>query len=253
MHNTASQYYGFDLEYHAVQLLPSELGSFASYLNEANLKGVNVTIPYKQQLFPFVDRLDSAAQKIGALNTISRENGELIGFNTDIHGFCEPLEEYYAEIESTRVVVFGTGGAARAIVFGLRNFDLEEVVLVSRRPNEINHNQWPHYVRFVSYDVWPDLIDETALLVNATPLGMYPKMDESPVRESQIPLLSNKICYDIVYNPEKTKFLSQAEQAGARTIGGLEMLIHQGSRAFEHWTGRSFPLDQVRKALQANI
>jgi shikimate dehydrogenase len=106
---------------------------------------------------------------------------------------------------------------------------------------------WPQSAQIISYDAWASYAEETSVFVNATPLGMVPNTEGSPVRPAEAVLLSGKICYDIVYHPLQTTFLKEAKEAGARTIGGLEMLIHQGSRSFELWTGRTFPVDIVRE------
>lgn len=249
MHNLAAKHHGFDIRYHAVNLQSNELGSIAAHLNSPFFKGANITIPYKQMLLDYVDQLDNVSQNFGAINTIVKEQEQLVGYNTDVYGFSVPLQPFEDQIAESRAIVFGTGGASRAIVYALREMDVPEVVLVSRNPDKTD--SYPEYgnIYVESYEAWPALSEEACLIVNATPLGMEPDTDASPVHETETDLLSEKICYDIVYKPLKTKFLKQAESAGARTIGGLEMLIEQGSRSFEFWTGKPFPSQKIRQRL----
>ncbi|MGK7368988.1 MAG: shikimate dehydrogenase [Candidatus Halalkalibacterium sp. M3_1C_030] len=253
MHNTAAAYYGIETEYHAIRLEQTELTILAAHLNEDLFKGANITIPYKQLLMDYMDRLDDTASEIGAINTIVREQYSPVGYNTDSYGFAVPLEAYEDELYESRVIVFGTGGATRAIVHALKAMGVSEIVLISRNPAGITEYQEDDAIRVEGYDSWTAFTDETSLIVNATPIGMSPKTGEAPIREEEKEVLSGKICYDIVYNPVKTRFLAMAEEAGARTIGGLEMLMHQGSRSFELWTGKPFPIDEVRKKLHEAI
>lgn len=249
MHNAALDFYGMDARYHAIKLQSSELGRLASYLNEENFLGANVTIPYKQLITDYVDEIDRSAQAIGAVNTIVKRDYKLQGFNTDMYGFLAPLNDVMDLLAGERALIFGTGGAARAIVTALLSAGIEYIYLVSRNPSRAGTFVEEEQVSVISYHEWTAYASEISLIINATPLGMDPDTDKSPVQVAEQPNLSDSICYDIVYNPLKTKFLKMAEEAGARTIGGLEMLIEQGSRSFELWTGRPFPMDKVRRAL----
>lgn len=248
MHNRAADLLGMELKYHAVRLEANELSSLPPLFNSSHFQGANVTIPYKETLLPFVDQLDDTAGQIGAINTIAREGNSLWGYNTDVFGFQEPLRPWLKELENSKAVVFGTGGASRAIVNALDNMRLEEIVVVSRNPERRSSFTHPK-VRITGYANWTAMAEGASLIVNATPLGMEPDIDSSPVRVGGEEPLRDAICYDIVYKPLKTKFLKQAENAGARTIGGLEMLMQQGSRSFEIWTGSAFPLDEIRTYL----
>ena len=253
MHNTALDYYGLDAQYHAIDLQSNELSRLAAYLNRDTFLGANITIPYKQVIGSYLDDVDGMAQSIGAVNTIVKNEFRLEGKNTDLYGFTAPLESYTSFLEGHRAVVFGTGGASKAIVSALINLGMDEIYLVSRKPQRIHSYDDRRGVQLISYPEWPSYAEEAALIVNATPLGMYPKVDSSPVKDVEKDYLTNRICYDIVYNPIQTRFLRQAEAAGATTIGGLEMLIQQGSRSFEHWTGRKFPIENIRNLLYGEI
>lgn len=253
MHNTALTYYNMEAHYYAIDLLNSELSDLATYLHNENFKGANITIPYKQLLFDYLDDLKPEAQKIGAVNTIIKENGYLNGANTDYYGFLEPLKDFSYEFEGLSAVVFGTGGASRAIVVALTHLGIKRIYMVSRSPGRQNSFNEIGQVQVVSYSNWTSFLDEVALVVNATPLGMHPHSDTSPVREQEKQFLCGRICYDIVYNPIRTKFLKQAAEAGAKTINGLEMFIQQGSKSFERWTGKPFPVEKIRNTLHEKL
>lgn len=246
MHNTALKYYGMDARYYAINLQSNELADLASFLHNENFKGANITIPYKEMLFDYMDTIDTAAREIGAVNTIVKKDNYLKGTNTDYLGFLHPIEENGYQIEGMSAVVFGTGGASKSIVVALIEMGIQTVFLVSRSPQARNTYDDNEQVQIVSYSNWTSFLDEVTLIVNATPLGMHPNIDKSPVRDTEKQLLAGRICYDIVYNPIRTKFLRQAEDAGAKTIDGLEMLIQQGSESFKLWTGKPFPTDKVR-------
>lgn len=253
MHNTALQYYEMVATYYAVDLQSSELTKLASYLNRETFLGANITIPYKQIVADYLDHVHEKAHKIGAINTIVKKDYSIEGYNTDYEGFLTPLKEFENDLFGSNALVFGTGGASKAIVVALLEMGIEEIFLVSRTPGAISSFEEFEQVDVISYHEWPSMLDEVLLVVNATPLGMYPNIDESPVRDSEIQFLQDRICYDIVYNPLKTKFLKQAEQMGTTTISGLEMLIEQGSRSFELWTGNPFPTEIIRSTLNERL
>ncbi len=244
MHNIALQHHKIDANYHAVQIEQGELPTLIAHFNKPNFLGANITIPYKIDLMDAVDVLTPEAVEIAAINTIIKKEDKLIGHNTDAYGFKQALleiEEPYFDTE--RALIFGTGGATHAIIFALNDFGFDEVCMVSREPNRLEHK---HNVVLCSYENWFDYAEEASLIINATPLGMYPNVESSPVNDGQIDYLSGKICYDIVYNPVETKFLRQAKQAHGITIGGLDMLIHQGAESFYRWTGKRFPVGLIK-------
>lgn len=253
MHNIALQHHGIEAEYLAVELYPNEVTKFVSLCSSDAFLGCNITLPYKQEFFPLADSVDQDASDIGALNVLTRERGQLVGYNTDIHGFLEPLLKYADEIEGCRAIVFGTGGSSKAVCSGLFKMGAAEIIQVTRSPEGKESGQFPEATNYVDYSQWTAYADEATLIVNCTPLGMSPNLSASPVREGEAEYLHGKICYDLVYNPVNTSFLRLSESVGAKTIGGLEMLIQQGNRAFELWTGKRFPLDLIRQAIEENF
>lgn len=249
MHQTALDFHGINAQYHAIDLTQADISDFIGWLNRDEFLGCNITIPYKSQFVEVVDHIDNYAREAGVINTITKSDHKLMGHNTDVHGFTAPLVQYSDRIEGGRVIVFGTGGAAKAVKIGLEDMGVEEIVFVSRTPERSNLNSDYVWIETVSYDQWQSFADEAAMFVNTTPLGMSPDIDQSPISEFDGKLLENKICYDLIYNPIQTNFLKQAEEFGAITVNGLDMLIMQGNRSFEIWTGKTFPFDSIKKLL----
>ncbi len=246
MHSTALKQHGLNAQYHAVAVAMSEITSLAAHFNVPDFLGANITIPHKENFLEIVDEITEVAQEIGAINTIIKDNGKLIGDNTDAYGFTVPVEEYLDYVDLDRAIVFGSGGATKAIIYALKAIGFQEIVMVSRRPERYSDSN-----EFIScgYDVWADFAEESSLIINATPLGMIPNTDASPVNDDQIELLREKLCYDIVYNPKETKFLKQAIRSGGIPIGGIDMLIHQGAKSFKLWTGKDFPIGLIKMKL----
>jgi len=249
MHETALAYHGIDARYHAVDVLPGDLTSLISWMNRGSFQGANITIPYKRELLSVVDRLDNTAMSVGAINTLVKSDGELIGYNTDVDGFRYPLEAYADQLEGGTAILFGSGGASLAVRYALHQLGLEKIVLVSRSPGSVVMQG----VELCNYSNWQAWAEEAVLLVNSTPLGMAPVIEESPVDNRDVELLEGKICYDLVYNPLETRFLRLAREAGAETINGLEMFIAQGDRAFQLWTGVRFPWDEVYRRIREEL
>lgn len=192
-----------------------------------NLHGLNVTIPYKQQVIPYLTQLDSGAEAIGAVNTIRFQGTARIGYNTDIYGFAQSLDTLLRKgsgPQPEKALVFGTGGASRAVVFELQRRGIV-TLLVSREPNAGE----------ISYaEVDETLLSDFRLLINTTPLGMSPKVDTFP----DIPyatLTPAHRLFDLVYNPRETQFLQRGAASGAQTQDGLPMLYGQAEKAWEVW------------------
>lgn len=193
-----------------------------------NLKGLNVTIPYKEKVISYLDELDKDAQSIGAVNVVKiirqpKGKYKLIGYNSDIIGFTESIEPLL-EPHHKKALILGTGGASKAVFHGLKNLGIE-AKYVSRTPAE----------GMLCYEeLTPEIMTEYTIIVNGTPVGMYPKVDFCP----DIPyeyLTPNHLLYDLLYNPNVTLFMKKGEQYGAKTKNGLEMLLLQAFAAWEIW------------------
>ena len=254
MHQTAIDYHDLNAKYYAIDLHTGDIPDFVSWLNRDAFLGCNITIPYKKLFFDVVDRQDSIASNLGVVNTIARSGSELVGYNTDVYGFLQPLGQWRAQLEGTTAIIFGTGGASKAVMTGLMTAGISRILFVSR--NVKNHSI-PEYagdsdvdIQYIDYSQWSAYIGDVSILVNATPLGMYPGTEKSPVSEGDLHLLKGKICYDLVYNPLNTTFLTYADRAGGHIIQGHHMLIHQGDQSFNIWTGKSFPLELIYKKIE---
>ncbi len=191
------------------------------------LKGLNVTLPYKQQVIPFLNEISKEAKEIGAVNVIKvthkGEKVHLKGFNSDVVGFVEsikPLLDY----NHKKALILGTGGASKAIDYGLKSLGLETIfVSRTKKPGQLTYEE-----------VTAEVVKEYSVIVNCTPLGMYPKVEECP----QIPyeaLDSHNLLYDLIYNPDETMFLFKGRKQGAVTKNGLEMLLLQAFASWEFW------------------
>ncbi len=195
-----------------------------------NLNGLNVTIPYKEQVIPFLDELDEDAANIGAVNVIKfiHNNGDLKlkGYNSDVIGFCDSISPLLKP-HMKKALVLGTGGAAKAVCYGLKKLGIQPQ-LVSRKNSD----------KAISYtEITEEIINDHHIIVNTTPLGMYPNIDESP----DIPyeyLTPEHLCYDLLYNPDETLFMKNAKAHGAVTKNGLEMLLLQAFASYDIWNSK---------------
>ena len=224
--NTKFKSEGINALYHNFEI-PSINDFYDIINNNPNLEGLNVTIPYKEQIIPLLDDLDENAANIGAVNVIkfisTTEGLKLKGFNSDIIGFCESIKPLLKP-HHTNALVLGSGGAAKAVFCGLKNLGIKPIY-VSRTKNAEN----------LTYDeLTPAIIAKHKVIVNASPLGMHPHIDTCP----NIPyeqLTTNHLCYDLVYNPNETLFMKKALAVGAIAKNGLEMLHLQAVAAWNIW------------------
>lgn len=224
--NQKFQSEGINAEYRNFEI--PDIGDLMELIGETpNLGGMNVTIPYKQQIIPYMDYMDPVAKEVGAVNVVkfirSGNDLELKGFNTDVIGFTDSIRPMLGPTH-THALILGTGGASKAVDFSLRQLGLE-TTFVSRtaRPGVITYA-----------DITPEIMAENTVIVNCTPLGMYPHMDESPDIPYDL-LTPAHICYDLLYNPEVTQFMKLAAARGAVTKNGLEMLMLQAFASWDIW------------------
>lgn len=253
MHQTALNHYHIPAKYIALDLPENQLHEFIPWCNHDNFLGCNITIPFKQDFNKIVDIIDPFAQKVGVVNTLVKREYQLIGYNTDVYGFLKPLKSHMDKIEYFNAIIFGTGGASKAVMTALESEGFEEIIFVSRNPNLRAIKSNTSNVRVVDYNQWQSYTDDVSLIVNCTPVGMYPNTDETFLREDEAKLFQGKICYDLIYNPMETTFLRMAKHNGAYTINGLDMLIYQGSKSFELWTDKTFPVEKIRNKLMTHL
>ncbi len=192
---------------------------------DANLKGFNVTIPYKEEIIPFLNHLDAAAKEIGAVNVIKiQEDGKLIGYNSDYYGFKKSLEEFIPKQVFHKALVLGTGGAAKAVVTALNHLGIPY--------QYVSRNKSAQSLSYEELD--QKIIEGYTIIVNTSPLGMYPDVDSFPAIPYAF-LDSRHYLYDLVYNPEETVFMKKGIAQGAHVMNGLPMLIGQAEKAWEIW------------------
>jgi shikimate dehydrogenase len=254
MHNAAFKKLGLDYIYLPFRVKPEALAEAVVGLRALNVRGFNVTIPHKVSVIPLLDSLDPLAEKIGAVNTVVNNNGELRGYNTDAEGSLRALLGRGVEPRDKNVVILGAGGAARAIAYILAGRGAHLTIL--NRKLELD---WAGDIaEFIRDDLGREVrvmelvprklaaaLAGAGILVNATSVGMSPAGGKSPVPAR---LLHRRlVVFDIVYNPLLTRLLREARAAGARVIGGIDMLAWQGALAFEKWTGRAAPLSLMRR------
>ena len=215
-----------DYEYRLYELSPGQLGPF---LEKKEFDGLNVTIPYKKTVIPYCDELTEAAKSIGSVNTIvKRPDGTLLGHNTDYDGIMWLLKNAGAQVKGKKAVVLGTGGASLTVQAALRNLGAAPVVVISRSGEDNYENIARH--------------SDAKILINATPVGMYPKTGVSPVDLDVFTALEG--VFDVVYNPAKTQLLLEAEKRGIPCANGLGMLVAQAKAACERFTGQ--PIDDEK-------
>ena len=208
-----------DYPYSLFEKEPEELSDF---LKNGDFTGINVTAPYKKEVIPYLDALSPVAARLGAVNTIVRRNGKLIGHNTDYFGFLTMIESSGIIVTGKKVLVLGNGGASNTAVTALR--ELGAQVIVISRSGENNYSNLDRHT-------------DAAVIVNTTPVGMYPNTDGAPLDLSPFPQLEAVL--DVIYNPARTRLLQQAENMGLITVNGLLMLVAQAKEASEWFTGKS--------------
>ncbi|NLZ82658.1 MAG: shikimate dehydrogenase [Clostridiales bacterium] len=209
-------------------LTPLDNEEFEAFMINKDFTAINVTIPYKQKVIPYLDVLHETAKAVGAVNTIINNKGKLTGYNTDFYGFEYMLIHNNIGIEGKRCLVLGNGGAARAVVAVLEHLKAGEILVVSRRPSDSS----------ISYEECYQNYSDSHIIINTTPLGMYPNIDASP-----LDLTTFKKCQavvDLIYNPLDTKLTLQARELGIKSVTGLLMLVAQAKQAIEYFLDKNF-------------
>jgi shikimate dehydrogenase len=260
MHNAAFAELGLDYIYVPFRARPEELAAAVAGLKALNVRGFNVTIPHKVAVISLLDGLDPLAEKIGAVNTVVNDGGELRGYNTDAAGFLRAAVEGGIEPEGSNVVVLGAGGASRAVSYVLAEGGADLTIL-----NRLQELEWAKDIaRLIEEELGRRVrvlelqdgllagaLAGANVLVNATSVGMSPGADISLVPAGL--LRGDMTVFDVVYNPIETRLLREAAAAGARTVSGIDMLAWQGALAFEKWTGRAAPVDLMRRVAVAAL
>lgn len=250
MHNAAFKALNLNCTYIAFRIAKDELEAGIESLRKTNIAGFNVTMPHKVAIIPLLDELDETCEKIGAVNTVNNENGKFKGYNTDIHGFIEPIKRRKIDLKSKTVLLMGAGGAARAVVTAFTNENLAKLVVAARNLDKAKSlmdicKKSNLNCELVNLNNASEYAKNSDLIVNATPIGM--KGEPSIIKAENI--RKDSIVYDLVYRPLTTDLIQKAEEAGATIIYGYEMLLEQGAKAFEIWLKMEAPRDVMKKIL----
>lgn len=276
MHNAAltslSRNVGQRLDYIYVALSvgPTDLATALAGFAAIDLRGFNVTIPHKQAILPLLDQVSAIAQAVGAVNTVWRTEQGWSGTNTDVQGFLAPLQGQ-RDWQQTTALVLGSGGAARAVIAGCAQLGCKAVRVIGRDRQKLKYFQqswkpaisstssrtavpgtaFPNDLHVHTWTDLPELLPQADLLVNTTPVGMHPQVNQSPLSDRDVEQLPTQaIVYDLIYTPSPTYLLKQGQARGLTTINGLEMLVQQGAAALEIWLNQPAPMDVMRQAAQ---
>lgn len=213
--------------YKLFEIPNDKLGDFVNAIKLLKIKGFNVTIPYKESIIKHLDNISDEAARIGAVNTVMLKDNKLYGYNTDYFGIHIMLKSKNISVKNKTAVVLGSGGACKAVITYLLDNDVEKIYIVSRNPKNINLNKDNKKISIINYN---DLINiKGYLIINTTPVGMFPKIYDSAVNKEVIK--NFEVVVDLVYNPMQTKFLQFAKEEGKVNIGGLLMLVGQAVKS----------------------
>ncbi|HTY23950.1 MAG TPA: shikimate dehydrogenase [Desulfomonilaceae bacterium] len=254
MHNIAFEATGMDCIYVPLPVRPKHLGEAVRGLCSLGFMGVNVTVPHKEKVLPFLDRVSDEAARIGSVNTIKIHDGRVLGDNTDWQGFLNHLAEIPFDPEGSEALILGSGGSARSVAYALLSKGAR--VTLCGRSIETTAKVAEHFRKFfpatnpgaMTYDQLSLQRINADMVINTTPLGMPPQFSSSPWPEKAM-FPKCGLVYDLVYNPPITPFIEQALKNGVRAVNGLGMLVHQAALAFNIWTGIPAPLEAMRRAV----
>ncbi|MBI4978794.1 MAG: shikimate dehydrogenase [Spirochaetes bacterium] len=257
IHNSAFAACGCNAVY--VPFLVNDIEDAVAGVRALGIRGVSVTIPFKQDVMKHLDAIDAAAEAVGAVNTVVNDNGRLTGYNTDGYGALRALKQK-AAVENASVLVLGTGGSACGIAMTMLMTEKPvRLVVVGRTPEKsaafagMLTKRSGKPVEHCSFDGsdFSSRVHEADIIINTTPVGMHPEIDASPLSRDIIE--SRHTVFDIVYTPQYTKLLKYAREKRAAVVFGYEMLLHQAAVQFELWTKQAMPLGVARKALTAAL
>lgn len=216
-------------------LIPLNEEEFKSFMEKREFNAINVTIPYKKAVLPYLDDISPQAKQLGAVNTIVNKDGHLTGYNTDYDGFRYTLLHNHIDPKGRKVMVLGYGGASLAILQVLKDLGAREIIIVNRTIRD----------GAISYEEAKEKHLDTSLLINTTSVGTSPDIDCSPMDLTDFHSLTDVV--DIIYNPAVTKLLSQAKEKGVKAINGLDMLVAQAKYAVEHFLDTSIPQERIEE------
>ncbi len=247
---------GVDARYLAYEVAPDDVGEFVSGLRQPGIMGINVTVPHKEAVMPFLDEIDDWATEAGAVNTIVNRQGRLTGHNTDGYGFLRALREGAGFEPAGRcTLILGAGGAARGVVLALAREGVGDLIIANRTPERAENLAELARNRGITSRSIPlsesdlaEAADSSELIVNCTTIGMTHGPDVEPIPLPWPAIRPGVLVYDLVYNPLETRLLREAARVGLATLGGIEMLVYQGAASFEMWLERPAPVPVMMEA-----
>lgn len=257
MHNHSFEKLGLDYVYMAFDIEEGLVKEGVEAMRTLKAEGFNVTMPHKEKVMEFLDVISTDAKIIGSVNTVVNNNGKLIGYNTDGRGFIKSLEKEGVNFQDEKIVIIGAGGACRSIAIQLALHGAGEFIICNRTlkrgediVNTINKEIGNGKARAFEIDdnILKEELRNAKILINTTSIGMKDSIGKSPIRDNNI-FHKDLFVADIIYEPSKTKFLSQAEKAGCKTMNGINMLLYQGALAFKLWTGKDMPVEYIKEIL----
>lgn len=259
IHQAALDYYSLDMRFMTWEIVPSLLGEFFDGMrtSELGIRGCSVTVPHKELIAPYMDEVSSGSHRAAAINTILNNQGWLTGYNTDGAGFLRALqEETNFSPANKNVLILGAGGAARGVAMTLAAEGAGSFTVANRTVDRAKRlakdlkKQCGKDIRAITLESseMSDIAQGSDLIVQCTTVGMLYGADEAKTLLQAQDIPPNALVYDLVYNPASTTLMSEANKAGAQTLGGLSMLIYQGAIAFELWTGKVAPIEVMFKA-----
>ena len=255
-HNAAFKKLNLDFTYLPFSVRPKDLKKATEGIKALNIVGMNVTIPHKTEILPYLDKVSPEVKEIGAVNTIFNKNGKLVGYNTDAIGFLSSLrEDLKFNPEGKSIFLLGAGGVAYAVTYALIKKKARKITIINK-PHQMAKSLIKHFKKIAKGCTFKlvdfsqrnnqKLISQADILINATSVGMNPK-DPSLIKKE---LLSrNLLIFDVVYNRE-TALIKAAKKRGLEAIGGLNMLVRQGAASFEIWTGKKAPIETMKEAAE---
>ncbi|NMO94881.1 shikimate dehydrogenase [Paenibacillus lemnae] len=253
MHHAALKAHGISGHYVPLHVKPDNLKEAIQAVRVLGFRGVNVTIPHKVEVMSYLDKIDEGAAKIGAVNTIVNDHGVLTGYNTDGIGYVRSLkDEVLPGLSGSNIVVLGAGGAARGIVHALTLEMAGSISIINRTSSKAVQlaEEWgggTSTIRGYGEHEAEEAVSSADVIINTTSVGMHPHVDQMPVEAEWIP--EGIVVSDLIYNPLKTKLLTESEARGCRVHGGLGMFVNQGAFAFEYWTGLTAPVEEMKQAV----
>jgi len=254
MWNPALQELGIDYVYLAFDVHPKNLEKAISGIRSLDIRGINVTLPHKETVIKYLDEIDSIASKIGAINTIKNDEGTLKARNTDADGAKKSLIDAGCNISGKNIVFLGAGGVARSLAYIMAEESNSIILtdLIEERAiavaNEIKEKMKVNIEGKISNkDTINESLKKADILINATPIGMYPRVEDTPITKDM--LNADLFVFDVVYNPLETRLIREAAEIGCQTLGGLDMLVNQGILAFEWWTNQKPKKSLMKKKI----